>query len=378
MGLASSMQNLREGEIKSLACSSGLSLEATRWAIRSTFADMTAQHLISWLNEAELPGHRARPIGLLGVVLSGNVLTSPARTLLLPLLMGVPVLARVSSREQLFASLLERTLLDGCPAMRSLARGIGLVSFDYDGPAGAETLRAFLGAVDTVSVYGGDETCGAVARLAPLGVPVLQHGHGLGVGVLPSSANAGREAVAEAAAAYALDVAAYDQRGCLSPQAIYVEDNGWVSPEGFAEELLEALDVLERTLPRGPLPTSIAAEQAQFRGVASVVGRALEGNASCVTYEADRPPRSSPGYRNIAVHRYADEPALLRNLGVLGPRLKVIGLAGTASTRSRLMGVLPAGLTPRVCAPGEMQTPPFTCVWDGLPAWHGLVRYVAS
>ena len=105
MGLASSMQNLREGEIKSLACSSGLSLEATRWAIRSTFADMTAQHLISWLNEAELPGHRARPIGLLGVVLSGNVLTSPARTLLLPLLMGVPVLARVSSREQLFASL---------------------------------------------------------------------------------------------------------------------------------------------------------------------------------------------------------------------------------------------------------------------------------
>ena len=49
------------------------------------------------------------------------------------------------------------------------------------------------------------------------------------------------------------DIAAWDQSGCLSPHAIYVETGGPIGPERFAELLAAELAKRETTHPRGEL-----------------------------------------------------------------------------------------------------------------------------
>ncbi len=377
-GLARGVLELaNHGDVQSLAISGGLSAEMTRWALRTTFESVTPAALTAFLASAELPGHRTVPVGLAAVLLSGNVLTAPARALLLPLLMGVPVVARVSSREQAFAVLLHDLLSGGCPSMQAFARGLALVAIDPTTTDGAHALQALLGAVDVVSTYGSDHTCAEVRRQLPPGVQGIEHGHGLGVGVLAASANADDDSVDALAAAFALDVAAYDQRGCLSPQVLYVQENGWVSPQRFAERLHHALRQVAVTLPRGPIDHHLGAQQLQYRGVGAALGRLFEGDGWSVTYEGELSARPTPGFRNIAVHSYSEPAALRSKLASLGRHLKVVGHAGDSDGRKRFASDLPPSVAPRVCPPGQMQTPPFTCVWDGLPAWHGLVRYQA-
>ena len=87
-----------------------------RWALQTTFADVTARRLLECILQARNQGERGQPIGLLGVILSANVLTAPARALLLPLLFGVPVCARVSQRESAFACALRELLVATCTA----------------------------------------------------------------------------------------------------------------------------------------------------------------------------------------------------------------------------------------------------------------------
>lgn len=378
VALAGELLALAEhGNVDALASSSGLSPDMTRWALRTTFDTVTAASLSALLASTELPGHRAVPVGLATVLLSGNVLTAPARALLLPLLMGVPVVARVSSREQAFAAFLRERLSDGCPSMQALAESLALVAIDPTTASGKQAFQTLLGVADAVVVYGSDHTCAEVRRQLPPGVQAIEHGHGLGVGVLAASANSDDDTLDALATAFALDVAAYDQRGCLSPQVVYVEDNGWVSPQRFAERLHHALARLASTLPRGPLDPQLGAQQVQFRGVGAALGRLFEGDGWSVTYEGELPVRPTLGFRNIAVHSYTDPTTLLSKLAPLGRHLKVVGYAGDEEHRRHFAEALPPTLAPRVCAPGEMQTPPFTCVWDGLPAWHGLLRYVA-
>ena len=87
-----------------------------------------------------------------------------------------------------------------------------------------------------------------------------------------------------------LDICAYDQRGCLSPQLVYIEETTSRSTEHFAKRLAdEGLGSIGKTLPRGPLPVSIGAVQAQWRGIAEVVEPRL---SKCVARSRSRSRRS--------------------------------------------------------------------------------------
>ena len=85
--------------------------------------------------------------------------------------------------------------------------------------------------------------------------------------------------------------------------------------------------------------------------------------------------RLSPGYRNVAVYDCPDEASLGDLLRPLGKHLKTLGVASDAGARRVLAAALPPPLAPRVCAVGEMQTPPFGSIADGELPWAGLVRY---
>ncbi len=334
-----------------LAASSGLSVEGVRWGIESTLSILEPEALA-----ALAAGVTRGPQAPVTVVLAGNVLTACARPLLLPLLAGVPVLAKASSKDDALARALSS-------ALREVDARVGdaceVLSFAHGDAALDDALvRAALRDHGCVNVYGSDETVAAIeaaARAIDPGARVIGHGHGLGLCYVA------RDAVSEAtAAAVALDVCAYDQRGCLSPHAVYVEGS---SGAPFAELLHAALGEREAEMPRGAVPQEAAAQQLQWRGVAAAIGQLHASATHAVSYEGDGALRASPGYRNVAILDCPRGTAeLTERAHALGGHLKALGIAGSADTMGEL-----AGLAPYVCPVSKMQSPGLTVELDGLP-----------
>src|SRR5207249_730597 len=126
---------------------------------------------------------------------------------------------------------------------------------------------AALGRAEVVAVTGSDAT---LAALAPrLGRRLIAHGPRWSVAVVGHAAAADVDALA-------LDVALHDQRGCLSPHAVYVTGDA----RGFAERLAAALVALAGRLPpgRASIDTRAAARlqaaEAEWAADAAVLGSA--------------------------------------------------------------------------------------------------------
>ncbi|MFT3926357.1 MAG: acyl-CoA reductase [Myxococcales bacterium] len=205
-------------------------------------------------------------------------------------------------------------------------------------------------------------------------VSFVPHGHGLGAVFVDKPALASFESAREVARGLALDVAAYDQRGCLSPLVAWVVNGANVGLEEFGELVFAELEALHATLPRGTLPLEIASAQVSWRGVGAMRGRLLEGDGFSVCCEERGALRLTPGYRNLQVLGLASAKDLPAKLAPLGVHLKTLGVAGVHDWDA-LLSNLPPRLAPRVCDVGSMQTPPLHALHDGLPPWEGLLRW---
>jgi acyl-CoA reductase-like NAD-dependent aldehyde dehydrogenase len=304
------------------------------------------------------------PRSLHVVVLSANVFTACVEPIVCSLLGRVPLVAKASSRDDVFARLIALAWRDAAP---HLGDAFTAVTF----PGGSEAQeRLLFGAADAVTVYGHDSTVEAVCKRLRPDTALVPRGTGLG------AAFVGREALRESAvretlAQVALDVAAYDQRGCLSPHSIFVESDGETSPRDFAEQLANtALAELRGTLPRGPLSADEGATQMQWRGVAAVRGGLFEGDGFAVSFEGPAGARLSPGFRNVQVLQTEDVQSFMRSVRPFGRHLKALGVAGVEP--AQVAAALPEGIAPRVTASGSMQTPPLDAFADGGSRWDGL------
>jgi hypothetical protein len=222
-------------------------------------------------------------------------------------------------------------------------------------------------------VYGSDDTVAIMA--ARLGADrLIAHGHGVSV------AYCGADALDDARingtiARLSLDICAYDQRGCLSPQVVYVEETPRLSARDFGERLAETgLDPMSQVLPRGPLPAEIGAAQAQWRGMAEVEGALLSGDTYAVSIPEAGPIRWSPGYRNVTIASVGGLDDALNAMEPIGSNLKCVGADRASVGRVRSSLANSAVLTAVVCTLGEMQTPTFDAPADGRPIWQGLSR----
>lgn len=353
-----------------LPSSTGLSLPMVAWALSSTLARVSSGALREAVRRMQPPaGTRVAPARLSVLVLAGNVFTACVQPWSLALLARAPLLVKASSRDDVLPRLFHAALAEVDP---ELADACAVVTF----PGGTPALEATLvSRADVVSAYGSDATLSSIrARLSPT-TSFVMHGHGIGVGLVSREALEDEERARRAAEGFALDVAAYDQRGCLSPHAIWVEP-GRVSASSFARMLFEALGERARELPRGSLPTELGAAQLQWRGVAAVRGELFEGDGWAVAYEGAGALRISPGYRNVAVLDAADERAFAEAIAPLGVHLKCVGVAGSFEVRERVAAILPPPLAPRVCEAGQMQRPPLLALADGHLPWQGLYRLV--
>jgi hypothetical protein len=362
-----------ESLVRPLTEATGLSAPMVRWALRTTAESFTVETLASLRARAGIdaaegwaPHNRMR---LATLVLAGNVFTACLRPMVLALLFEAPILVRTSSRESLLAEAFARALpppYDGACAV---------VSFPKDDDARWD---AFLRHADATHVYGSDETLSAIRARLPIAARFVGHGHGLGVAAMSVSQvdDSPFDETAWTARQLALDVAAYDQRGCLSPQELIVlgsQDEA----SSIAYLVSRYLDEQEKTLPRGPLPDEVAAAARRWRDVVLATGELHEGAAHAVAFDPTGMLPLGPGHRHLIVRALPNELALGAHLASYGTHLKALGL-GPGLLAGPAHALVPPGATPRVSALGAMQTPPMDAPLDGFPPSEGFLALLGT
>ena len=345
-----------------IAQESGLSPEMVAWGIRTTVREV--HQLGTQLDEAL--GDRYRVGGFRGhtqTVLPDVIGHVWARTL--PTSGWLPVLSCLAAGSACVikaphgAMAAAELLRDQLPDLFPLA----VLAWE-GGDAGDEALVRHVGAV---VVSGGIDAIDRYAELTRRRqIPFVPFGPGCSVAVVPDADIADVEGLA-------LDVAAYDQRGCLSPQSVWVEEGDL---RAFSRRLATALDAIATDLPRGELSDEAAVAIMQRRASAAFRGEVFDATDATVLLEPTPYRWDTPLHRTIAVHRFEGGAAGLDAALPEGLRLHAAGVDGTADTRRAYAAVLARRGVSRVCALGAMQTPPASWHHDGLNWLARLAHYI--
>lgn len=354
-----------------VASSAGLSPGMVRWATSEVLGGLAGSGLEA-IVRSRLDGgpgrHAVRPTAC-DIVLAGNVFTACIQPVVLALGLGIPVLCKPASGQAAFPLLLQWALARVDP---EVGRALQIVAFSRDD---AENTNAFFEHSELVIGYGDDETIQALRHRTRAVTRLVEHGHGISVAYV----GAGSLADPRIAAGLALDIAAYDQRGCLSPQVVWLDGK---ASRGARHDFLRALDAAlterQRTLPRGPLGAGTAAAQMQWRATAAIEGELIEAPDHAIAYDAAARLPQGPQSRNILVRECQSLQELSANVSRFGIHLKQIGFAGDAGDLRQLPAALAADQAPRICSIGTMQTPPFDAYCEGLDPANGLLKWIET
>jgi len=286
------------------------------------------------------PGGMGAPVL---AVLAANLPALAVQPLLPALALGRPVLLKSPSAEPLFAPAFLAALGKREPR---LAPAVTAAAW----PGGAVDLEApVLAGVGTILAYGGQEALDDLSRRAP--GKVVGYGPKTSLAMLSGDAD-------PAAVAWGLarDVALFDQRGCLSIAAVYVE-GGLEEAGEVGARLAEALGDLARLWPPGPPAPGEASAIQQLRLTAEMRGLRRfflpwPLGAGTVLVDPDPTFHPSPGLRTVRVHPLPDLPSLPGLLAPWRGKLQGAALAGEGAWRlASDLGVS------RTAAPGELQSP---------------------
>jgi hypothetical protein len=246
---------------------------------------------------------------------------------------------------------------------------------------GSEHLEtALFTEADCVVATGSDEMLDAIAKKIPRTARFVGYGTRVSFGYVTRDAlEQNAEAVVQKAAA---DVTAWNQRGCLSPHVIYVEDAGKVTAEDFAARLAGQLEAAEKTLPRGTLNASDAAAIATRRSFYEVraahsletkMWASPESTAWTIVFENDPRFQVSCLNRFIYIKVVADLTHALQGAELVREKVSTVGLSSTAAQARELAQHLAHWGARRICPLGQMQHPPLGWRHDGRPPLGDLV-----
>jgi hypothetical protein len=247
----------------------------------------------------------------------------------------------------------------------------------------SELERALFNEADCVTATGADETLADLRQKAPGHARFLGYGHRVSFGYIASEVLTGFNA-ARVAGLAARDVVAWNQLGCLSPHAFYVEEKGRVSSEQFAEMLAAELARREETEPRGVIPRERAAEIASRRAFYEVraahsentrLWSSPQSTAWTVVYEAEALFQVSCLHRFIYVKGVHNLTEVLHAADSVRGRVSTVGLAAPEERAREFATELARWGVTRVCPLGQMQDPPLTWRHDGRPALGDLVTW---
>jgi acyl-CoA reductase-like NAD-dependent aldehyde dehydrogenase len=292
-------------------------------------------------------GDRPAPAGpaLIAHVLASNVPALALPAIALACLAGAAVLVKSGRDDPVSAPAFVDALAALDPALAAT-----IVSAYWPGGE-IEREELLLGAAEVVIATGSDATLKALG--ARRWSRLVTHGPRVSVAAIGRAAVADADVIADA---LATDIALHDQRGCLSPHAIYVEAGGTLAPRAFAERLAVALETVARRLPPGPARVEERAARRLFAsGAEWASGVVVDAGSAGIVVCQDEPAfRPSPGFRTVRVYPL---PAI-EALAPLLPNgtVECVGLAGIDP--NPLLAPLAARGVSRLCPVGRMQRPP--------------------
>ena len=389
--LADSGAPLRAEALRLLPLATGYSAEMAALVLDRMVADWRAEPLRRLLH-AELndprvldgftsvgEGRAARAYGpLLSFhVFAGNVPGVAVTSLIRSLLVKSPAAGKTAEGEPVLPVLFARALRDVDPA---IADALAVTYW----PGGSEAAeRQLARAADLTVLYGGAEAVAALRELTPPDRRLVVHGPRLSVAMIGAPALA-PSSMRATAARLARAVAMFDQHGCVSPQAVWVEDPEGDAAARFAEALAGQMDRLEDELPRGAVSPAEASAIQQARGAAELRGYAGDtvrvyaggGTLWTVVYDADPTFRPSCLNRFVRIHPVTSLDDAVPLLAPVASHLQSVALEVPAARVHPLAHRLAELGASRITTLERLPWPPAEWHHDGSAPLRELLRWV--
>jgi hypothetical protein len=331
-------------------------------------------------SEAEFKTQRsgiARGPRLIAHITAGNIPNPTLLSILLGLLVRSAQFVKCATGTAFLPRLVAHSLYEAEPKL-----GACLEIAEW--PGGNRSLEdALFSEADLVTATGSDETLSSVQGSLPPRLRFVGYGHRVSFGFITKESLTLTNA-ARVAAAAAIDVAMWNQLGCLSPHVFYLEHGGRVSADEFAEMLAKELSKSEQSEPRGAVDAEAAALIATRRSFYEVraahsletrVWRSDQSTNWTVVYDADPVFQTSCLNRFIYVKGVRSLSEALHAAEAVRGQVSTVGLTSAEErTRSLALELAHWG-APRICPIGRMQFPPLLWRHDGRPSLGDLVTF---
>jgi len=396
---------LRREALDRLPDAAALSPEMARVILGGMARDWTRPRLDAWLDAefrdprcldglVDVAGRRLMAVGpaLCTQIVSGSVPGVGVNALLRSLMVKAPTLLKPGLGDVVLPELFARGLGEVDPG---LARAVAVTYW----PGGSVELeRAALSMAESVVVYGSDETVSAIRTLTPPTARLVAYHHRIGVavvgrdalgdgeagGAMGAVAAGGAGGATRAALEVARAVAVFEQRGCVCPHLIFVEEGGVMAPREFAQRVSDAFARLATALPSAPLPLEEASAVPQLRGNAELWagegGDAVWHGGSDATwsviYESEARPGPAAVGRAARVRPIGDASKLAEALAPMGAHLQTVGFTGLGERAPAMCEALGRAGASRVCELDAVSFPPPWWMHDGRGGLQDLVRWV--
>lgn len=366
----------RHKGIQSVAETTGYTPQMIEWSLDDLFRRLTppamqalVQSELGSLEPFRAPratmgpcARGAHPPELLFQVLAGTVPPVAIEAIVLALLARAPLLLKTSSEEPALARWMLQGLRDTTP---ELARSIAVLTWK-GGDDPLDTLACT--EASTVVAYGGTESIDSLYRRCRFPTRFFGYGHRVSFALIgPDDGHGATLQLPALGRQLALDAAAYDQRGCMSPHLVFLASNAAWSTHEVCDAIARGFEQLHEELPGGTLPLEVAAARHQARGVAEFEGNwygSDVGGAIAHDHTAFIP---SPGGRILHVVPFEDLHTLKETLTPLRGAVSTVGLHWPPPDIDGIIDLLGKLGARRITRPGRMQRPVWLRDHDGRP-----------
>jgi hypothetical protein len=264
---------------------------------------------------------------VIGHICAGNILGIAAFEMVMDKLVDAASWIKVSSEEPVFGALYARSIEEIDP---KLAYTIAVLPFD----SGNKVVNEFLfSKSNIVRATGGEQARKNLSKVADkYKIPIAGHWHKFSfIAIAREYLN---ERASEIAELVSIDVSAWDQQGCFSPQEIFAEIGGSVSPIEFAKLLAEEMEITSRALPKGSNSGKIQVLDGYYQYFKKeMMGESVKIFPSAthqwlVIYDGDTNNfEPSPLFRVIRIKPVNDIMEIPRFVKPIGKFLQTIGIA---------------------------------------------------
>lgn len=264
---------------------------------------------------------------IIGHICAGNILGIAAIEMVMDKLVDAATWVKVSTEEPVFGAFYAKSIEDIDP---QLAYTIAVLPYES---RDAKVQDFLFSKSDIVRATGGEQARKNLTELAEKNnIPIAGHWHKFSFITIARDYLDDR--ASDIAELVSLDVTAWDQQGCFSPQEIFVETGGDVSPQELAELLAKEMKTTSRALPKGVNSGKMQVLDGYHQYLKKeIMGEPVKLFPSSthqwlVIYDGNKPTfEPSPLFRVIKVKPLNDIMDIVPLIKPLGRFLQTVGVA---------------------------------------------------